>query len=287
MYAAKNLLNNSNLLSENIRNVLPVYINDETVELSTFLEKYNSESLIISLDASKNSNLADCIDSCFSKLYSETIVINNEQVNKNEISSVTNKARINVVDLILTNRENNYSSTSAEGTIYDSFNRSIEKSYKIISIIKEWLIHNNNKGVGLANLVKKLKESPYGMRNGVIPLYIAKAISDLAFVSNDLTKTVVLYNVDLEIPLNAENLCKALLRPEQYKISLIEINSERLTMIKKVMSLFNCKESNSFNDDLNHLIESIKTVIGNLPPIIIKSSKTENILQVWTPLQSK
>ncbi len=280
MYVAKSLLVSPESLSDDIRNVLPIYINDESAELSTFLEKYNSQAIILSLVNSKEKTLSDYIDCCFTQLYTKTVIINNEQINKNEISAVTNKARINVVDLILNNKKNDYSVTSAEGTILDSFNRSINESYEIIDLIKQWLVANCENSLPLANIVSKLKESPYGMRSGVIPLYVAKSIADLSFVANGSTKTIVLYNADLEIPLNAENLCKALSRPEQYRISLIEINNDRLLMIKKLMSLFSCKDSNSFNDNLNQLLQAIKNAIGNLPPIIIKSSKAENVLHL-------
>lgn len=278
LFSAKNLLLISNTLSDDVKNALPIFINDEMIELNNFLDEYNENAKLISLLTPDEKTLSNNIDLALSNLYSETVIINNEQVNKMDISAVTNKARINVVDLILNNAINDYSPTSAEGTIYDSFIVSIDNSYEIVNVIKEWFIANSSNRLQLKDLVFILKNSPYGMRSGVIPLFVAKAISDLAIMNNDYIKTVILYNSDLEIPLTAVNLCKALTYPDQYYMCFTEVNHDKMLMIKELMSIFKCKTSNSFNENIIHLMEAIKNTIENLPPVIIKSSKSENIL---------
>lgn len=280
LFAAKNLLIDSNTLSEDAKNSLPKYIDDELIEINSYLKEFISKSKILSLANPDNKSLSSYIYYALNSLYEKTVIINNEQVNKNEISSVTNKARINVVELILNNKDGEYSATSAEGTIYDSFKSSIENNYDIINEIKSWFLNNDNSKLELSTLVSKLKNAPYGMRDGVIPLYVAKAISDLLVINNDIIKTIILYNRELEIQMNAINLCKALLYPEQYNISFAEINHDKILMINDLMSLFSCKASDNFSDNVLNLVNAIKNHIQNLPPIIIKTSKSENVLNL-------
>ena len=278
--SAKKLLSNLETLSGDVKDALPTFINDGIQELNNFLNIYNDKSKILSLVNTEGKTLSDYINATLSKLYNKTVILNNEQINKVEISTATSKARMNVIDMILNKTENIYSPTSAEGTIYDSFNNSIISSSNIVNVIKDWFLQNKNTRLELNKLVFLLKKEPYGMRNGIIPLYVAKAISDLAIMNNDLVKTVILYNSDMEIPLTATNLCKALSYSEQYHMFFTEINYDTMLMINNLMSLFNCKISKSFNENIINLMDAIKNSIENLPPIIIKSSKKENILDL-------
>lgn len=278
LVSAKNLLLISNTLSDDMKKALPIFIDDEMIELNDFFDEYNEDAKLLAILTPDDESLSNYIDMALSKLYCDTVIINNEQVNKMVISAVTNKARINVVALILNNAINVYSPTSAEGTIYDSFVASLDKSYQIINVIKDWFIKNSNNRLQLKDLVLMLKNSPYGMRDGVIPLFVAKAISDLDIMNNDYIKTIILYNSDLEIPLTAMNLCRALSYPDQYYMCFTEINHNKMLMINELMSIFKCKNSNSFNENITNLMDAIKNSIENLPPVIIKSSKNENIL---------
>ena len=280
LFAAKNLLLSSLAISEDVKNALPKYVEDESNEINAFLREFSSKCKILSINEGESKSLSEKIYDALSSIYKETVIINNEQINKNEISSVTNKARINVVELILNKKTCHYSSSSAEGTIFDSFETSINDNYKIIDEIKSWLLNGEGEKLGLKGLVYKLSSSPYGMRNGVIPLYVAKAISDLLVINNNKIKTIVLYNKDLEISLNAVNLCKALAFSGQYYISCTEINNDKIGMINNLMSLFNCKTTDNFSDNIVNLADAIKNYIQNLPPIIIKTSKLENVLRL-------
>lgn len=282
LFAAKKLLLDSNALSGDAKDSLPKYVDDEIIEINSFLKEFTSKTKLLAIDNPDNKSLSGYIYQALNSLYGKTVVINNEQVNKNEISSVTNKARVNVIELILNKKEGEYSSTSAEGTIYESFKTSIDNNYDIIREIKECFLNNNDTKLELNSLVNKLKSAPYGMRNGVIPLYVAKAISDLLVINNDVVKTIILYNRDLEIPLNALNLCKALAYPDQYNISFAEIDHDKIIMISELMSLFSCRVTNNFSDNVLNLVSAIKNYVQNLPPIIIKTSKTENVLNLST-----
>ena len=280
LFAAKNLLIDSSALSEDAKNALPKYVDDEIIEINSFLRELTSKAKILAIDTPDNKSLSGYIYQALNSLYEKTIIINNEQVNKNEISSVTNKARVNVIELILNKKEGEYSSTSAEGTIYESFKTSTDRNYEIVDKIKEWFLNNNDNKLELSGLVEMLKSAPYGMRDGVIPLFVAKAISDLLVINNEIIKTIILYNRDLEIPMNAPNLCKALAYPEQYNISFAEINHDKILMINELMSLFNCKASDNFSDNVLNLVSAIKNYVQNLPPIIIKTGKAENVLNL-------
>jgi hypothetical protein len=49
-------------------------------------------------------------------------------------------------------------------------------------------------------------------------------------------------------------------------------------MIKALMSLFDCKMTNSINESVINLVDGIKNTIQNLPPIVVQTTKNENVL---------
>lgn len=273
--SAQFIINNSKNISETASKSLPLLIDDLSDEISNYLsEKYNAaislNKIICDLDLSR------VIYESLTNYYSETIVLNNEQLNKNNIQSVSAKARNNVIDSILKEKNIDFGSTSQEATIYNSF--VLCKKEVIIGLIKNYITSSNGKKICLLRIIDILKQAPYGMRNGIIPLFVSKAISDLSLKTNQRADMILLYNGTQEILVDSNNISKACSNPGKYYIKYAKINKEKIQMVNELMILFKCEFTSSFNSNITHLCKNIKDYVSNLAPIVVKSSTKDNLL---------
>ena len=149
------------------------------------------------------------------KEYALTPIFNVEMVNKeNGVSQQYIKPRNKVVDLYINSEVDldldhleEYSLSSPENTIYRALKHSDSSELReVLDVIKAFFRDTERNKLSAENLVSKLKKSPYGIRNGVLPLYIGVAISEL---NGDL----ILYNGSREVDLNADNINKLIAQP--------------------------------------------------------------------------
>ena len=194
------------------------------------------------------------------------------------ISSVTSKARNIIVDDILDHKTKDYGTTSQEATIFDSYNESIKKHDEVVKLIIDWLTSSNGNKLNAFDIVSTLSKAPYGMRKGIMPLYIATAISRISISDNDNFDTVILYNDIQEIELSASNIASMVNNPKKYYFCYTQISSSKLKVTNDLIKLFNCDSSASFSDNIICLVKKIKNKVSNLAPIIIKSDKKDNVL---------
>ena len=280
-YAASLYLVAQDKISDELKASLILLSSDLKVELDSYLNNYLSQSECLT-SLGNYSNLQECIYDTFKAYYSETVVFNNEQVNKNHISPTTQKSRNIVIDSILKNAKIDFGTTSAEATIYNSYKNALENvsNPDILSYIREWFLNNNGRKVGAEGLIKSLQTAPFGMRKGIIPMFISKAIASLSISGAKSVDTVMLYNSSIEIEVNANMLTKVVDDPSRYYFCYEKISNEKLNMTKSLMTLLNCTTSLSFMDDIKCIVNSLYNKITNLPPVIIKSSPKDNLLEL-------
>ena len=276
--AAKYLVDNSSDFSDTAKKTLRLLVDDMSEEISIYLSNFYNKANLLNKCSSGCNNLKDVINKSFIDYYSKTITMNNEQVNKNEVQSVTAKARNNVIDSILKQSECDFGKTSQEATIFNSFNASNKED--VIPYIKEYICSSNGEKIELKKLIDSLKRKPYGMRNGVIPLYVSKAISELSIVSKENVDTVILYNNKVEVDLDANNLSKACFNPDNYYICYARVNSEKIGFIKEMIDLLKCNQSQLFSDNIRIINKAMREYISTLSPIIIKSNIKDNLLSL-------
>lgn len=281
-YFAAIQLSASSRISDSIKNALPVLIGDLYEEINKYLNDFYKNARCLNFYDFKQNNLQKCINISFSNYFSKTVILNNEQVNKNQISAVTTKARNVIIDDLLKNENKNFGTTSAEATIKSSFVCALDntKNPDIVGAIRDILINSNGRRTPATTIVNLLKSAPYGMRNGIIPLFIAKAITTLTVSSSSSIDTVILYIDDKEIELTSNNISKLVNDPSKYSLCYTQINRNKLEMTKKLIKIFGCEYSVSFAANIACLTRKIKTVISNFPPIIIKTNTTDNLLNL-------
>ena len=276
--AAKYLYEGKNLLSDNAVKTLPLLIEDMTEEVSTYLYDFYSKARVLNKYNYREKNLNKIINLSFENFYPSTVAFNNEQVNKNDVPSVTIKARNNVIDCILLQEKIDFGKTSQEATIYNSFNNTIKE--QVLNIIKDIIVNSNGDKICFSNIVGVLKKEPFGMRNGIIPLFVAQSIAELSIITEDNVDTIIMYNNNVEIDVNSSNLTKACTNPENYYFCYTQVNNEKINMTYKLMELFDCKKSSVFAENIRALNQKMKSYVSNLSPVIIKTNVKDNLLNL-------
>lgn len=283
IFAAKDILESNLNISEELKNALPLLIDDYSQDVKIYLNKYCEKSKCIcnAMNDVETFNISECIEKSLCSYYSKTFVLNNDQINKNVISSPTTKSRNTIIDTILKNEPlDTFGVTSAEATIANSFlfAESDIHNGDIIKVIENWFVQNSGIKVSSESLISLLKQAPYGMRDGIIPLLIARAISRVCVNNNDKVDAMILYNNSTELAINALNLSKILINPSNYYFFYTSLNAQKLKIVTELLKYFDCQTNNSFNENIQCLLTKIKFKISNLPPIIIKTSNNDNLL---------
>lgn len=156
------------------------------------------------------------------QVYPKTLSVNNEMINKeNIITSPIKKARKTIIDRLIYGEDcsDYYSGTSAEATIFRALfvgTGIISKEYErnaeeVMGIFNTYIDSACDVKQPLSKLVDSLVKAPIGMRRGIIPIYLAYALS--------LRKEdIVIYFDTKEMELSADivlNMCES---PSDYYI---------------------------------------------------------------------
>jgi len=203
----------------------------------------------------KKSQLTSLLSGICEEVYFNTPIINNEQINKNEISSIANKSRSKLVSAILESELKinlGMTGTGQEISIMRSAlvntgilinldsSPSINLSpadYKIrfvLDTIKDFFSGDQDSELKqFIDLYNRLLEPEFGIgiKKGLIPIYIAVVLhylkGDATIISNGNEEKI---NADL---LNAINE-----NPANYVVMVENWDSEKLNYIKKLEDIF-------------------------------------------------
>lgn len=169
------------------------------------------------------------------KAYYMTPVINNEMINRHELSGQTQKARNMIIEGMLANRDfSEYEkATSAEATIYRStiLKSENEDIVRIRDIITNFLIECTEKKTSFEGLISKLTKPPFGMRLGVIPLFLM----DIMLRMEDLP---VLYVNDKEVPVEVSSINAIIKHPEENYLLIERATAEKTRYIEELAKVY-------------------------------------------------
>ena len=276
LFKASNIL----LASKDIANIeketLTIYQNEIKSELNRYLKKLDDNGILLS-NSSNAKTINKMIEECLIKTYYKMVVFINEQINKDEISAVSQKARNKIGDVILQITNKDFSKTSLEQTILTSFEDSIENNKSIIKEIISIIIKDSK--VDVSQISNLLKKPPYGMRYGVMPLFLAKAISEITSYSNGNKKAVILYHYDKEIPLNTANLNLAL-KEENYSISSLDISLNTYDVLCLFSKELGCKETTNLGEMVNNIVLALRNDFYNYDQVISTASEDDNVIKL-------
>ena len=197
-----------------------------------------------------NKRLNRVVSDVAESVYNKTPIINHELINRHNITAQSSKARNIIIDDIFHSRQfEQYSTgTSAESTIYRAClgtTKEDENLSLIRSEIMEFIHESKGKKNVFASLVNKLTKVPYGMRRGVLPIYIAEQIMQL----EDMP---VIYHDKTEIALSPKLIVDAVAMPENHYLYVETETVEKLEYIEGLEKLFSeygnyCREIENMN----------------------------------------
>ncbi|PWM30166.1 MAG: hypothetical protein DBX94_08550 [Coriobacteriia bacterium] len=228
---------------KNLLNDLNQAIADAMDQISTLYTREGIEKM-------KEKPLNRVISDVAERVYNRTPLINHESINRHSVTAQYSKARNIILDDIFHSRmfEQYSSGTSAEATIYRSCIESTKNDSNLASArneIVEFIHDSKGQKVAFAILVNKLTSAPYGMRRGVLPIYIAEQLMQL----EDMP---VIYHDKTEIALSPKLIVDAVASPDNHYLYVEAETVEKLEYIEGLEKLFSdygdyCKEIENMN----------------------------------------
>ena len=219
--------------------------------------------------------LVDVVDEVVYRTYGDAIRINNELINKKRITTAPiKKARLNIISAIIkhdTELIESYSNgTSADSTIYRAvFTNSDFGGSSFAKKIEDFIESCGNKRRSLSILMNELTSTPYGVRAGVIPMYLAYNLSSRC-------EDVVLYFSDKEIPIDENSIVNMCENPEDYSLYISLEDAEKDAYLKGLSKLF-VKNEESYNNEtrISCVFLAMQRWFRGLPQVT-KNIKTNN-----------
>ncbi len=273
------LINNKN--NDEVSNELSL-MKKETLEvlieqISIYFSSDNiQEYLYMNRIDRKVVNLSSYLsDICFN-IYSKTPIINNELINKRDLSAPIKKARDIVIDTVLNNDLSLIKSkTSAEATIYKAIvdKKNTSSIKKILKIINDFVGKSENKKLSFSELYKKIESKPYSIRKGIIPILLSIALYDYSDI-------IIIYFMNKEIDLDANNLIKINDNPEKYYILTEKGTTDKIKYLSNLMYIYRIPNLANQRINLKKLVDGMRRWILSLPRILREYSTDYNYLNI-------
>jgi len=255
-------------------------INNYEEDLYEFIKKklsevYSIENNIIIHNGEYKKFESDVILNRYISEICETVyynypIINNELINKNNLTPQIKRARQKIIKYLLENKlYEEMLGNGPEVTIYkstivnnglldanDSKNNSINV---FINEIKSFLETCIDTKQPLRHLYDKLISPPYGVRKGPIPIYISYVL-----LRNNYH--FILYYNDKEIKVDYDIFDEIEKNVDNYFILIEKSSVERNDYINKLVELFNPDHDNkNYSDSYKFTLDSIKRWYFSLP----------------------
>ena len=214
-----------------------------------------------------------------SEIYSVKLIFNNELINKKSVTTQYQKAINHVIDWLLNGcGDFAFSETSPETSIKVALLDENAKEGEIssmnfrtvVEMLKTKITESEGKKITITDMISFLSQPPYGVRDGVLPVLFAKAISELS-------DNAILYFQRKEVELDASNLVKALFN-DKYQISFARGAASQNDYLKKMIKLFDVEPNDNFRKDTFALSKGIKRFFIRMPQIIRICSQKNNFL---------
>lgn len=204
--------------------------------------------------------------------YGQAPKVNNELINRKQITSQIRRARDIIITKLLTGEEVTllHEGTGAENTIYRATLEStglvgegtVSESMRLVmNEIKNFIHRAENKECSFERLYKTLQGERFGMRAGVIPIYIAVAISNL-------DGTPVVYTGKKELTVSTDILNMINQQPEQYSLYVERGTSAKEEYIYQLEKMFEVPEVVVQNKlkRMYNVVEYMQKWYRSLPP---------------------
>lgn len=255
----RDMLGDSKFLEQNkvLENELKIYQEDLSFELNAKLEKmylpykngcnlyiYNSiTDQVEKIDVSSEKEFNRLLSEVCRSYYEKAPKINNELINRKHISAQIKKARTKLVKQILEEEDLSIydKGTSPEATIYravfmktgvdNPLVETEEGCQELINLISDFIKESAGNKNSFENLYSKLEGKKYGIRRGIVPLFIAKAFVELDGMP-------IIYLEDKEVTLNEEILTNINEKSKDYYLYIESEDAEKSEYLEKLEEIF-------------------------------------------------
>lgn len=262
-------------------------IYDDDKECRTFY--FNGEEVVRC-----KKGVEQAVNECSENVFYKTPEINNEIINRQTISTAqTRKARISIIEAILNHSDDEkfYAGTNQEATVYrsvfcntglvdDSETGAIRE---IIDNINAFVDSCSDKKITLKMLIDDLQGAPYGMRAGVIPLYVA-------YVLSRRREDIIIYFSNMEVQLTADivvNMCE---NSDDYELFVSKEDVQKEKYISSLNELFMVRDNKNLSDNriknilicMQRWFRSLPQISRNLSDIVLYESSDIARKQILT-----
>lgn len=241
-----------------------IYITEKNYSIysqfNTCFSCYNMNELTKAVrQISKNRILGQIFDNTFELAPK----VNLEMLNRTNVKGTYKKARENVVEKILTNTINyDKLGTSPEDTVINCtlvetgiYNNDVNE--KMTFVINEINNFFNQQSACFNELYKTLMSPPYGLRKGIIPIYLAHVIKELNI-------SLIIYYKNQEVDISAELIENINKEPKNYRFETDKASVEKNKYLLELAQLFDVDFSNRKNK-YNALTKSMQMWYAKLP----------------------
>lgn len=267
-----------NVLEEDVIKLLSDFLEDEFENADSHVTFYHDGQKWI-LD--ENITASAAVDAVCAHYYSETVVINNELINKQFIKTPPiRKSRKIIMENIMNKLcDAHYQTgTSSESTIYRAvmINSKIlaedkpEKVQNLLKMFDEFFDGCIEVKQSLSILVNKYSAKPYGMRAGVLPIL-------LAYVLSQKKEDIVVYYEEREITLTVDVIINMVDYPEKYLIFISKDSADKDKYLQELSKLFADKaDSNLSGNRISNILTCMQRWYRALPQVT-KNIRKENM----------
>lgn len=284
-------------------NELSVYLNEQESIVSELIRKWRTlqfQGTFVILDGvvknvSSEKELSNVLSDIMETVFDRTLIVNNDLLNKNMLSGAIRQARKKALEYIMGQTdvytECGYlspefniirSALSKNGIIpnetvenpeyrllpneLNRFDDGTVSGEPVMDAIYEKLLEAESTRMPLSALYKLLKEEPFGLRDGYIPVLVAYALKRYQNVSIYFHGNEHSYSVD--------ELVKALEEPENYTLFICNWDEEETEYIEALEKLF--ENYLPGGDELNRLEELFRAMNAHYASIS-KSARTTEV----------
>lgn len=269
-------------IDEIVKDETRLIIEDEVAELEKVLSATYTQNNSTIVSVASCNNFTELLSYLLERSYSLTPVINNEMINKeSNVSQQYVKPRNTIVNLYLAKQIkkdqkslDGYSTTSPESTVFNSIKETVSVEKRaVLEAIKSYFASTEGSKKSAEEIISKLKNIPFGIRSGVLPLLVAMSI-------NELDDNVLFYFENKEIDLDADNINKMVANPKKYYFCVEKGSKEKTEYLNRLLSIFNLKSTCSFRDDIKLISSRMNNWIMSQPRIIRSLTKFNNYLGI-------
>ncbi len=240
---------------------IAVFVQDKFVNIKSIIELSNEASIMMDT------------------IFSETLIVNNDLINKNVVSGAIRQAREKALRYII-EAENFVEACnklspehsiiravlSKNGLCYEegitTDNMNVKAQRPVETVLRKSIKKCVRAQRPIKDIYEILKKPPYGLRDGYISILVANELRNYENIS--------LYFHGDEKDYTAENLLEAMNKPEDYSLYICDWDDEQKTYIKALEKLF----GPYLNDTSKNRLKELHYAMNRHYSAISKSART-------------